>query len=176
VLDKMADFSNRVRRGDWKGHTGKGIRNVVNIGTGDRESRRSARQLRQPSDPIRVSRAIYRRSDLRWTPAGRPHRGAADTPRGAALSMGRAAQRARPGPRQFSKLGPLACPSRDRDGSPLDDLLTRRGPVFLAMTPRHLGRERNRESPCILAPTSRSPVARNSEIPAHTRAKRACFR
>ena len=34
VLDKMADFSNRVRRGEWKGHTGKPIRNVVNIGIG----------------------------------------------------------------------------------------------------------------------------------------------
>ncbi len=34
VLDKMADFANRVRNGDWKGHTGKRIRNVVNIGIG----------------------------------------------------------------------------------------------------------------------------------------------
>ncbi len=34
VLDKMADFSNRVRSGDWKGATGKRIRNVVNIGIG----------------------------------------------------------------------------------------------------------------------------------------------
>ena len=34
VLDKMADFSNRVRSGEWKGHTGKRIRNVVNIGIG----------------------------------------------------------------------------------------------------------------------------------------------
>ncbi len=34
VLDKMAGFSNRVRRGEWKGHTGKPIRNVVNIGIG----------------------------------------------------------------------------------------------------------------------------------------------
>jgi len=34
VLDKMADFSDRVRRGEWKGHTGKPIRNVVNIGIG----------------------------------------------------------------------------------------------------------------------------------------------
>src|SRR5262245_60924006 len=31
VLDHMADFSDRVRSGDWKGHTGKRIRNVVNI-------------------------------------------------------------------------------------------------------------------------------------------------
>ena len=34
VLDKMAEFSNRVRSGAWKGHTGKRIRNVVNIGIG----------------------------------------------------------------------------------------------------------------------------------------------
>jgi glucose-6-phosphate isomerase len=34
VLDKMADFSNRVRSGDWKGYTGKPIRNVINIGIG----------------------------------------------------------------------------------------------------------------------------------------------
>jgi glucose-6-phosphate isomerase len=34
VLDRMADFSERVRNGDWKGHTGKPIRNVVNIGIG----------------------------------------------------------------------------------------------------------------------------------------------
>ncbi len=34
VLDKMAAFSQRVRSGEWKGHTGKSIRNVVNIGIG----------------------------------------------------------------------------------------------------------------------------------------------
>ena len=34
VLDKMADFSRRVRSGEWKGHTGKRIRNVINIGIG----------------------------------------------------------------------------------------------------------------------------------------------
>jgi glucose-6-phosphate isomerase len=34
VLDKMAEFSDRVRSGAWKGHTGKRIRNVVNIGIG----------------------------------------------------------------------------------------------------------------------------------------------
>src|SRR5258707_5966884 len=30
----MADFANRVRSGEWKGHTGKRIRNVINIGIG----------------------------------------------------------------------------------------------------------------------------------------------
>ena len=34
VLDKMADFANRLRSGEWKGHTGKSIRNIVNIGIG----------------------------------------------------------------------------------------------------------------------------------------------
>ena len=34
VLDKMAAFAGRVRSGEWKGHTGKAIRNVVNIGIG----------------------------------------------------------------------------------------------------------------------------------------------
>jgi glucose-6-phosphate isomerase len=34
VLDRMTAFSNRVRSGEWLGHTGKRIRNVVNIGIG----------------------------------------------------------------------------------------------------------------------------------------------
>jgi glucose-6-phosphate isomerase len=34
VLEKMADFANRVRTGQWKGHSGKRIRNIVNIGIG----------------------------------------------------------------------------------------------------------------------------------------------
>src|SRR5271167_1432358 len=34
VLDKMSAFSDRVRSGDWRGHTGKRIRNVINIGIG----------------------------------------------------------------------------------------------------------------------------------------------
>jgi len=34
VLDKMAEFSQRVRSGAWTGHTGKRIRNVINIGIG----------------------------------------------------------------------------------------------------------------------------------------------
>lgn len=34
VLDKMAEFSNSVRCGEWKGYSGKSIRNIVNIGIG----------------------------------------------------------------------------------------------------------------------------------------------
>ncbi len=34
VLDKMAAFADRVRSGAWKGHTGKRIRNVINVGIG----------------------------------------------------------------------------------------------------------------------------------------------
>ncbi len=34
VLDRMAEFANRVRSGEWKGHTGKRIRNLINVGIG----------------------------------------------------------------------------------------------------------------------------------------------
>ena len=34
VLDRMANFANRVRSGEWKGYTGKPIKNVINIGIG----------------------------------------------------------------------------------------------------------------------------------------------
>src|SRR5271154_7213216 len=34
VLGRMTDFANRVRSGDWKGYTGKPIRNVINVGIG----------------------------------------------------------------------------------------------------------------------------------------------
>jgi glucose-6-phosphate isomerase len=34
ILDKMADFANRVRSGEWRGFTGNRIRNVINIGIG----------------------------------------------------------------------------------------------------------------------------------------------
>src|SRR5271168_4850528 len=34
VLDKMSAFSNRIRSGEWKGHTGKRIKNIINIGIG----------------------------------------------------------------------------------------------------------------------------------------------
>src|SRR5271154_1190522 len=34
VLDRMAAFSERIRSGEWKGHTGKPIKNIINIGIG----------------------------------------------------------------------------------------------------------------------------------------------
>src|SRR4029077_19122396 len=34
VLDRMAAFSDRIRSGEWVGHTGKRIKNIVNIGIG----------------------------------------------------------------------------------------------------------------------------------------------
>src|SRR5882757_3689777 len=34
VLDRMADFSARIRDGSWRGHTGKAIRNIINVGIG----------------------------------------------------------------------------------------------------------------------------------------------
>jgi glucose-6-phosphate isomerase len=34
VLDRMADFANRIRSGEWKGYTGKPIRSIVNVGIG----------------------------------------------------------------------------------------------------------------------------------------------
>src|SRR4051794_41712346 len=39
VLDRMGAFCERVRDGEWRGHTGKAIRNVVNIGIGGRDPR-----------------------------------------------------------------------------------------------------------------------------------------
>jgi glucose-6-phosphate isomerase len=52
VLDRMSDFAERVRSGDWKGHTGKRIRNVVNIGIGgsDLGPVMAYRALRHSSD------------------------------------------------------------------------------------------------------------------------------
>lgn len=34
VLQKMAAFSDRVRSREWKGHTGKRIKNIINVGIG----------------------------------------------------------------------------------------------------------------------------------------------
>ena len=56
VLDKMADFCDRVRGGAWKGHTGKPIRNVVNIGIGGSDL-----------GPVMAYEALKHYSDRRMT-------------------------------------------------------------------------------------------------------------
>src|SRR5215471_14586713 len=56
VLDRMADFSNRVRNGTWTGHTGKRIRNVVNIGIGGSDL-----------GPVMAYEALRHYSDRRMT-------------------------------------------------------------------------------------------------------------
>lgn len=60
VLDAMADFCNRVRSGEWKGHTGKPIRNVVNIGIGgsDLGPVMAYEALRHCTDRARVFRYV----------------------------------------------------------------------------------------------------------------------
>ena len=60
VLDKMADFSNRIRTGAWKGYTGKRIRNVVNIGIGgsDLGPVMAYEALRHYSDPAMTFRFV----------------------------------------------------------------------------------------------------------------------
>ena len=77
VLDRMADFSDRVRSGAWKGHTGKRIRNVVNIGIGgsDLGPVMAYEALRHYSDarhdlPLRLQRRRHRlrRGDARPRP------------------------------------------------------------------------------------------------------------
>ena len=67
VLDKMAAFCDRVRSGDWKGHTGKRIRNVINIGIGGSDlgpvMAYEALQALQPSRhdlPLRVECGRHR--------------------------------------------------------------------------------------------------------------------
>src|SRR5439155_27335082 len=52
VLDKMTAFSDSIRTGQWKGHTGKPIRNVINIGIGgsDLGPRMATEALRYYSD------------------------------------------------------------------------------------------------------------------------------
>ena len=74
VLDRMAAFAQRVRSGEWKGHTGKPIRNVVNIGIGGSdlgpvmayEALRSLHAAR-PDVPLRLQRRRngFRRGDAR---------------------------------------------------------------------------------------------------------------
>jgi len=56
VLDKMARFCDRVRGGEWKGHTGKPIRNVVNVGIGGSDL-----------GPVMACEALRHYSDRRMT-------------------------------------------------------------------------------------------------------------
>ena len=60
VLEKMTDFSHRVRSGAWKGHTGKSIRNIINIGIGgsDLGPVMAYEALRNYSDRGRVFRFV----------------------------------------------------------------------------------------------------------------------
>src|SRR5277367_2904661 len=60
VLDKMAAFADRVRSGAWKGHTGKPIKNVINIGIGgsDLGPVMAYEALKHYSDRTRVFRFV----------------------------------------------------------------------------------------------------------------------
>ena len=74
VLDRMAGFATRIRSGEWKGHTGKPIRNIVNIGIGgsDLGPVMAYEALRhysrpRPDVPLRLQRRLdrLRRGDPR---------------------------------------------------------------------------------------------------------------
>jgi glucose-6-phosphate isomerase len=60
VLDRMTAFSERVRSGDWTGHTGRPVRAVVNIGIGgsDLGPRMAARALFAYADPGLATRFV----------------------------------------------------------------------------------------------------------------------
>jgi glucose-6-phosphate isomerase len=60
VLDRMSDFAGRIRSGEWRGHTGKPIRNVINIGIGgsDLGPAMATTALRHYADRELVSRFV----------------------------------------------------------------------------------------------------------------------
>jgi glucose-6-phosphate isomerase len=60
VLDRMSDFADRVRSGEWRGHTGRRIRNVINIGIGgsDLGPAMATTALRHYADRELVSRFV----------------------------------------------------------------------------------------------------------------------
>jgi len=60
VLDRMGHFCNRVRSGEWKGHTGRRIRNIVNIGIGGSYlgPRFATEALRDYADPSLTFRFV----------------------------------------------------------------------------------------------------------------------
>ena len=83
VLDKMSDFSNRVRSGAFTGHTGKRLKNVVNVGIGgsDLGPVMAYEALRHYADratdlPLRLQRRRHRlrRGDPGPRPGGDPLR------------------------------------------------------------------------------------------------------
>ena len=92
VLDRMADFAERVRSGEWRGHTGKRIRNVVNIGIGGSDL--------GPDDGLRGAAPLQRRASC--------------TSR---LRLERRRHRLRPRPRATSTR-PRRCSSSPRRPSP----------------------------------------------------------
>ena len=118
VLDRMAAFAERVRSGEWKGHTGKPIRTVVNVGIGGSDlgpvmayEALRALQPARPGLPLRVQRRRdrLRRGDPRPRPrtrrcsSSRPRRSArwrrSPTPtRRATWVRRRARRRGRRGP------------------------------------------------------------------------------
>jgi glucose-6-phosphate isomerase len=52
VLEKMADFATRLRSEEWKGYTGKPIRNVINVGIGGSDlGPVMAYEVLQPAQP-----------------------------------------------------------------------------------------------------------------------------
>ena len=56
VLDRMSAFAHRVRSGEWRGHTGRPIRNVINIGIGGSDL-----------GPAMATHALRNWSDRAWT-------------------------------------------------------------------------------------------------------------
>ena len=88
VLDRMAAFADRVRSGDWQGHTGKRIRNVVNIGIGgsDLGPVMAYEALRHYSDarltlPLRLQRRRHRLRRSGAATSTRPRRCSSSRPR-----------------------------------------------------------------------------------------------
>ena len=135
VLDRMAAFAERVRSGEWTGHTGKPIRNVVNVGIGGSDlgpvmAYEALRHYQPPRDdlPLRLQRRRHRlrRGDPRPRPRGdalrhlledlhdagdddqRPHRPRVGRWPGSAATRRRSpstSSPSRPTPRRSSKFG-----------------------------------------------------------------------
>ena len=81
VLDRMSDFAQRVRSGAWQGHTGKRIRNVVNIGIGGSDlgpvmAYEALQALQRPRHdlPLRLQRRRHRLRRGRARSRCRPRR------------------------------------------------------------------------------------------------------